>query len=745
MCNGHFFDPLAQTSLQIECRFQSFLKRNFIDIFIFRISIFHPLHQAFTFITLLAAMVTVSFLVWTMATIFFVLATVTLSGLSSRGENLMQNISRNFVNYFRFRSANTIETIEEVIDLSASSFELGNLLRTMDDGMDFSISLKYPPWMEKHSHYRVFSGIFPEGMNFHFDGLAVVMSMKFDNGVVRIKTRGVDSEAYGNYDNCNFFGTGTGPTGGDDICFQNPVVNILPISSELWLTVDTFAWARIDPKTLETISGANVDISENPTFTLNAHPACDPISQECYVQHPCKEGGDAQNISVTVDDIPPLFSSFVCVSRLVATKGADVNQWAIKALVVSRAALPQKKLLQHSHSPCITPNFIISKLDSFEPTNSTSKDAEGMLRFVEQGMDNVWLVMNRKTNISTILFSDVHFVNNHFWNCFEKCGDSDDSDCAGGDNEHSSNCTLQIVVDSVPATSDYLRAYFRSSFQANRGGFNWTTMQTPMRCIVSMPPGESVIDESRITASVDGDHQGGALPSVVIPNILCSPLIPATASLVVERALNEGNNNGRTTWSDYATHSLHDNVTSTSSTISGSSTNASSSSRDGSKFFLFDYPTFNPLFKMQSTYQFFYGISPRDPTSVWYDRLLKMNAQTRTIVGEWSGGNGVYLSEATFLPRGHKRMIAGESNEGRNSKDAKYDESVDNRGGAFVPPAEDEGVLLSLLYDAVNDTSYVALLDPLTMTLIDKAMLPSVVPFNAHGIWCSPSRCYTNP
>lgn len=40
-------------------------------------------------------------------------------------------------------------------------------------------------------------------------------------------------------------------------------------------------------------------------------------------------------------------------------------------------------MIQHSHSPCITPNYLVSKLDSFEfrvPVASNS----GLLRFMHQ-------------------------------------------------------------------------------------------------------------------------------------------------------------------------------------------------------------------------------------------------------------------------------------------------------------------------------------------------------------------------
>ena len=37
-----------------------------------------------------------------------------------------------------------------------------------------------------------------------------------------------------------------------------------------------------------------------------------------------------------------------------------------------------------------------------------------------QKEDNVWLVMDRRTNASRVLTSNAAFVNNHFWNCAER-------------------------------------------------------------------------------------------------------------------------------------------------------------------------------------------------------------------------------------------------------------------------------------------------------------------------------------
>jgi hypothetical protein len=40
----------------------------------------------------------------------------------------------------------------------------------------------------------------------------------------------------------------------------------------------------------------------------------------------------------------------------------------------------------------------------------------------------------------------------------------------------------------------------------------------------------------------------------------------------------------------------------------------------------FDYPTFNPLMKMQP-YRYFYAIQPRSLSSRWFDSLIKVDVQ----------------------------------------------------------------------------------------------------------------------
>ena len=221
---------------------------------------------------------------------------------------------------------------------------------------------------------------------------------------------------------------------------QNPVVNMLPINGQLWLTIDTNAWGRIDPDTLETIEArAKVD-----SVTLNAHPACDRATNECFVQHPCAK----------TKDFP--ITDQACFSRLVTGGNTTAD---ISVVTLTQATLPAKKTIQHSHSPCITPNYVVAKIDSFGAYHNTHKGDWGMLNKYRQMEDNVWLVMDRRTNASRVLRSNLSFVNNHFWNCFES--------------------PQGIVVDAVPATEDYL--YALSSSHA-------LSCKLPLRVIVHPSP-----------------------------------------------------------------------------------------------------------------------------------------------------------------------------------------------------------------------------------------------------------------
>lgn len=452
-------------------------------------------------------------------------------------------------------------------------------------------------WMSREgvTHYRLLPGVFPKGMNYHFDGFATVMQFTFANGSLTYSNVRYQSNLEQHWGNCIYTGTGTGPTVGFHTCLTNPGVNLLPINDQLWLTIDMAGWGRVSPENLTTVPGK----AKVKSTVLNAHPACDHAKNVCYVQYPC------------ANSKAPLTDQ-ACVGIL-QTGATDIT-----AVEISRLKLPKAMLIQHSHSPCITPNFFVSKLDSFTKrsagTAPPSTDSAGFLKLLHQYEDNLWLVMDRRTNVSSYLYSEVPFVNNHFWNCIEK------------DNS--------IVVDTVAATGDYLDTYFRDNLAKQR---NWTGMfQKPQRCYV---PTDSGSNPKKIT---------------------CHDLL-----------------------------------------------------QDSS--IIFDYPTFNPYFKMVPEYQFSYGIAPSSPGSQWFDRLIKIEAATGKIVRQWSDPDtGVYLTEATFIPH-------------------------DEQG------SEDDGVLVSVIYRSKTDSSSLALFNPRDLALVDEYPLNQVIPFHAHGISCNNQRCFTNP
>eukprot|EP00440_Ansanella_granifera_P012682 gb/GFBE01013779.1/.p1 GENE.gb/GFBE01013779.1/~~gb/GFBE01013779.1/.p1 ORF type:complete len:537 (+),score=124.85 gb/GFBE01013779.1/:1-1611(+) len=473
---------------------------------------------------------------------------------------------------------------------------VGHFLRSMElvEGADhgqFTLSPRDAEDLQGVSHYRLAPGIFPKGMHFHFDGLATVLKFEFSDGKLSYTAKAYESDAEKDYGSCIFIATGTGPTIGSHPCLTNPAVNLLPIKGQLWLTIDTSKWGRVDPATLETTP----DTVSVESTVLNAHPACDPRTGDCFVQYNCGHG------------MAPITDQ-ACFALLQPGEGN------MKTVEISRATLPKSKLIQHSHSPCVTPHFLVSKLDAFVGRNPLNSNT-GMLRYLHQGEDNLWMVMDRKTNKSRILKSTASFVNNHFWNCYET---------EGG----------EIVADAVAATEDYLDNYFFRNLAVPAP--DWDRLfHPPVRC--------------RIPASGNG-------------TIVCDPFF-----------------------------------------------------KDSSSAPLFDYPTFNPKFKMNAKYQFFYGIAPKSPSSRWFDQLIKVDAQKRAVVNTWSS-DGIYLTEADFIPR-------------RNSEGQ-----------------EDSGILISVLYNSTSDSSSLGLFDASSLAMINQYQLNSVIPFHAHGIVCESGKpCYPNP
>ena len=122
---------------------------------------------------------------------------------------------------------------------------------------------------------------------------------------------------------------------------------------------------------------------------------------------------------------------------------------------------------------------------------------------------------------------------------------------------------------------------------------------------------------------------------------------------------------------------------------------------------------------MNPDYRYFYAIAPATASSRWFDSLIKVDVSgsTDSIAAEW-GEPGVFLTEASFLPLGE-----------------------DEEGG------EDHGALLSVLYNATKDASFLGIFNASNLDLMDSIPLGGVLPFHAHGIVCpgGGTRCFSNP
>ena len=131
------------------------------------------------------------------------------------------------------------------------------------------------------THYRNVPAQFPKGMEYQFDGLTSILAFRFEADGVTVTSRFYESDLFKGYSSCIFEGSGTGPTLGTHACVTNPGVNLLPLNGQLWLTIDTVLWGRMDLNTLDTLPGK----AEFVSTVLNAHPACDLETNEClYVE-----------------------------------------------------------------------------------------------------------------------------------------------------------------------------------------------------------------------------------------------------------------------------------------------------------------------------------------------------------------------------------------------------------------------------------------------------------------------------
>jgi len=501
--------------------------------------------------------------------------------------------------------------------LCSSAQPLGHFFSSTADRNISTLDGKLPDelkWLSSNnvSHFRLIPGTFPEGMKYHFDGLASVMKFSFqDDGSITYIVKSYKSDAHDHYDTCDYYGSGTGPTHpAGQPCLVNPVVNLLPIAGELWLTIDTSLWGSIDPDTLETIKG----VSLMDGLTLNAHPACEPFSSICYVEHPC------------VDN--PITDQ-VCVSQLIP--GKIGRQRVMKQLVISQTTLPDKVMLQHSHSPSLTETLIITKIDWFELRTTPDKNTTGLLKLMHQKENNLFMITNKADNASYIAKSNFSFVNNHFWNSFDVMDDT-------------TNKKVSIVT-TIPATSTYLNQYFFSKL--SEPSMDWKSIfSSPKKCVV---PNPTLADIGTV------DYE-----DIAKEEILCSELLEEPRFM--------------------------------------------------------DYPTYNPLFKTKH-YKYFYAISPQNTTtSRWFDTIVKYNVDSGKLLSSWHQ-QGMYLTEVVFIPK----------------------DNVDNA-------EEDDGVLISVLYDSAQDKSILALFNPKDLSLMASFSLKGDrIGFHAHGLACTAKKCYPNP
>merc|ERR1712086_671161 len=114
----------------------------------------------------------------------------------------------------------------------------------------------------------------------------------------------------------------------------------------------------------------------------------------------------------------------------------------------------------------------------------------------------------------------------------------------------------------------------------------------------------------------------------------------------------------------------------------------------------------NPLYKMDSTYRFFYAIAASSQKSKWFDQVIKVDVSTRSVVATWTSP-GTFMTEFDFVP---------------------------HTSGSGSSSEEDDGLLVGVLYNTTEESSSVAILNAKDLKLQNLYKLPFVVPFHAHGI-----------
>ncbi|KAI8379443.1 carotenoid oxygenase [Radiomyces spectabilis] len=116
-----------------------------------------------------------------------------------------------------------------------------------------------------------------------------------------------------------------------------------------------------------------------------------------------------------------------------------------------------------------------------------------------------------------------------------------------------------------------------------------------------------------------------------------------------------------------------------------------------------ELPQVNSKYHRQQ-YTYLYGLGFSSSSSkTMYDTIVKTNVETKLVEASWHE-EGCYPSEAVFIPR----------------------PDMDN--------IEDDGALLSVVFDAIRETSFLLVLDSKSMTVLAKADLETIVPPSfAHG------------
>ncbi|KAJ3047274.1 hypothetical protein HK097_011693 [Rhizophlyctis rosea] len=130
--------------------------------------------------------------------------------------------------------------------------------------------------------------------------------------------------------------------------------------------------------------------------------------------------------------------------------------------------------------------------------------------------------------------------------------------------------------------------------------------------------------------------------------------------------------------------------------------------------FTLEFPTINPT-KQHVEHRYAWGVSitpeHRKHTNMIWDSIVKADLKHGNHRLEWSE-MGCFPGEAIMVPR------TGTT--------------------TFNPaPAEDEGVVMSVVLDSKTNTSFLLFLDAQNMKEVARASLPFAVPFGFHGAWAA--------